>query len=56
MKIYGVYNVYANNSYDRVKEIDRYYVSKEKALEFIFKEGGHMGNIDEWLIELELIV
>ena len=55
MKIYGVYNVYANNSYDRVQEIDRYYLSKEKALEFILDEGGHEAHIDDWLVEIEVI-
>lgn len=54
MKIYGVYNVYANNSYDRVQEIDRYYLSKEKALDFIYEEGGPDADITEWLTELEL--
>ena len=57
MKIYGVYNVYANNSYDRVQEIDRYYLSRDDALEFIVTQGGFAYDVhlDDWLVELDLI-
>ena len=55
MKIYGVYNVNANNTYDRVQEIDRYYLSREDALEFIVIQGGYDVHLDDWLVELELI-
>ena len=54
MLIYGVYDVYGC-SYGETLEIDRYYLSKEKALDFMFEEGGPDADITEWIVELELI-
>lgn len=54
MKIYGVYDVYGCQ-YGETLEIDRYYLSREKALEFILNEGGSEAHIDDWLVEIEVI-
>jgi len=54
MKIYGVYDVYGFQ-YGDTSEIDRYYLSKEKAIEFILEEGGLEAGIDDWLVEIEVI-
>ena len=55
MKIYGVYDVYGGANYGEIVEIDRYYLSREKALEFILDEGGNEAHIDDWLVEIEVI-
>ncbi len=54
MKIYGVYDVYGGQ-YGETSEIDRYYLLREKAIEFILDEGGHEAHLDDWLVEIEVI-
>ena len=54
MKIYGVYDVYGAR-YGDAPEIDRYYLSREKAVEFILDEGGNEAHLDDWLVEIEVI-
>ena len=54
MKIYGVYDVYGAR-YGDTSEIDRYYLSREKAIEFILEEGGNEAHLDDWLVEIEVI-
>ena len=54
MKIYGVFDVYGAQ-YGETSEIDRYYLLREKAIEFILDEGGHEAHLDDWLVEIEVI-
>jgi len=54
MKIYAVYDVYGHK-YHETPEIDRYYLSREKAIEFILEEGGNEAHLDDWLVEIEVI-
>lgn len=54
MKIYGVYDVYGCR-YGETLEIDRYYLSRAEAIEFIVSEGGHAVHLEDWLVELEVI-
>ena len=55
MKIYGVYDVYGGANYGETVEIDRYYLDREKALEFIANEGGPEADLIDWLVEIEVI-
>ena len=54
MKMYGVYKK-DTNDHEFNEEIDRYYLDREEALEFIFIQGGHTAHLDDWLVELEVI-
>lgn len=55
MKIYGVYDCYAKNTSEFAPVIEKYFLCKDMALEYISSEDGDIQNLDDWLVELELI-
>lgn len=52
MKIYGVFDYYSTDPF----YIEKYYLSKDTAIDYVVSEGADFEHLEEWIVELELLM